>query len=119
MKIKNSPVCTYCDQTNDTGHLFFLCKDVYEFWRKICTCWNTLDYDGVDLPAYPNAKTIIFGSQDATEDLAVLNFGIFHIRHYVYIEQRLFHDKVFQIHEIQNVIVEKLEIEKKNLSKRK
>ena len=34
--------------------------------------------------------------------------------------QRLFHENVFQLHEIQNVIVAKLEIEKKNhLSKRK
>ena len=54
-------------------------------------------------------KTIIFGSQDATEYLAVLNFCIFHIKHNIY-RQRLFHDNGFQIHEIQNVIVEKVEI---------
>ena len=110
MKIKNSPVCTYCDQTDDIGH-FFLCKDVYEFWREICTWWNTLDYDVVNFPAYPNVKTIIFGSQDVTEGVAVLNFCIFHIKYYTY-RQRLFHDNVFRLHEIQNVIVAKLEIEK-------
>ena len=111
MRIKNSPLCTYCDQTDDIGHFFFLCKDVYEFWREICTWWNTLDYDGVDFPAYPNVKTIIFGSQDVTEGVAVLNFCIFHIKYYIY-RQRLFHDNVFRLHEIQNVIVAKLEIEK-------
>ena len=111
MRIKNSPLCTYCDQTDDIGHFFFLCKDVYEFWREICTWWNTLDYDGVDFPAYPNVKTIIFGSQDDTEGVAVLNFSIFHIKYYIY-RQRLFHDNVFRLHEIQNVIVAKLEIEK-------
>ena len=111
MRIKNSPLCTYCDQTDDICHFIFLCKDVYEFWREICTWWNTLDYDGVDFPAYPNVKTIIFGSQDVTEGVAVLNFCIFHIKYYIY-RQRLFHDNVFQLHEIQNVIVAKLEIEK-------
>ena len=111
MRIKNSPLCTYCDQTDDIGHFFFLCKDVYEFWREICTWWNTLDYDGVDFPAYPNVKTIIFGSQDVTEGVAVLNFCIMHIKYYIY-RQRLFHDNVFRLHEIQNVIVAKLEIEK-------
>ena len=111
MRIKNSPLCTYCDQTDDIGHFFFLCKDVYEFWREIYTWWNTLDYDGVDFPAYPNVKTIIFGSQDVTEGVAVLNFCIFHIKYYIY-RQRLFHDNVFRLHEIQNVIVAKLEIEK-------
>ena len=35
MTIKNSPICTYCDQTDDIGHLFFLCKDVYQFWRDM------------------------------------------------------------------------------------
>ena len=111
MRIKNSPLCTYCDQTDDIGNFFFLCKDVYEFWREICTWWNTLDYDGVDFPAYPNVKTIIFGSQDVTEGVAVLNFCIFHIKYYIY-RQRLIHDNVFRLHEIQNVIVAKLEIEK-------
>ena len=118
MKIKNSPVCTYCDQTDDIGHFFFLCKDVYEFWGEICTRWNTLDYDGVDFPAYRNVKTIIFRSQDVTEGMAVLNFCIFYIKYYIY-RQRLFRDNVFRLHEIQTVIVAKLEIEKKNLSKRK
>ena len=80
MKIKNSPIYTYCDQTGDIGHFFFLCKDVYKFWREICTWWNTLDYDGVDFPAYPNVKTISFGSQDATKGVAVRNFCIFHIK---------------------------------------
>ena len=62
MKIKNSPACSYCDQTDDIGHFFFMCKDVYAFWKRICTWWNTLDYDDVDFPAFPNVKTVIFGS---------------------------------------------------------
>ena len=91
---------------------------MYEFLREICTWWNTLAYDGVDFPAYPNIKTIIFGSQDVSEGVAVLNFCIFHIKYYIYME-RLFQDNVFRLHEIQNVIVAKLEIKKKHLSKRK
>ena len=107
MKIKNSPVCTYCDQRDDIGHFFFLCKDVYEFWRKICTWWNKLDYDRVDIPAYPNVKTTIFRSQDITEGMAILNYCIVDIIYYIY-RQRLFHD-MFQLHEIQNMMVAKLE----------
>ena len=90
---------------------------MYEFWREICTWWNTLDYDGVDFPAYPNIKTIIFGSQDVTEGVAVLNFCILHIKYYI-CRQRLFQDNVFRLHEIQNVIVAKLEIEKKNICRK-
>ena len=111
MKIKNSPVCSYCDQTDDIGHFFFMCKDVYEFWKRICTWWNTLDYDDVDFPAFPNVKTVIFGSQCITESVAVLNFCMFHIKYYIY-RQRLFQENVFHLHEIQNTIFAKLEIEK-------
>ena len=114
MKIKNSPVCSYCDQTDDIGHFFFMCKDVYEFWKRICTWWDTLDYDDVDFPAFPNVKTVIFGSQCITETVAVLNFCIFHMEYYIY-RQRLFQDNVFHLHEIQNAILAKLEIEKKSV----
>ena len=117
MKIKNSPVCSYCDQTDDIGHFFFKCKDVYEFWKRIYTWWNTLDYDDVDFPAFLNVKTVIFGSQCITETVAVLNFWIFRMRYYIY-RQGLFQDNMFHIHEIQSEILAKLEIEK-NISKRK
>ena len=106
------PVCSYCDQTDDIGHSFFMCKDVYEFWKRICTrtWWNTLDYDDVDFPAFPNVKTVIFGSQCITEIVAVLKFCIFHIKYHIY-RQRLNQDNVFRLHEIQNAILAKLEIE--------
>ena len=77
IKIKNSPVWSYCDQTDDINHFFFMCKDMYEFWKRICTWWNTLDYDDVDFPAFQNVKTAIFGSQCITETVAELNFCIF------------------------------------------
>ena len=111
MKIKNSPVCSYCDETDDIGHFFFMCKDVYKFWNRICTWWNTLDYDDVDFPAFSNVKTVIFGSPCITETVAVLNFCMFHMKYYIY-RQRLFQDNVFHLHEIQNTILAKLEIEK-------
>ena len=117
MKIKNSPVCSYCDQTDDIGHFFFMCKNVYEFWKRICTWWNTLDYDDADFPVFPNVKTVIFGSQCITETVAVLNFCMFHIKYHIY-RQQLFQDNVFHLHEIQKSILAKLEIEK-NMSKRK
>ena len=79
MKIKNSPTRSYCDQTYDIGHFFFMCKDVYEFWKRICAWWNTLEYDDVDFAAFPNVKTVIFGSQWITQTVAVLNLCIFHI----------------------------------------
>ena len=88
-----------------------MCKDVYEFWKRICTWWNTLDYDDVDFPAFPNVKTVIFVSQYITETVAVLNFCMFHIKYYIY-RQRLFQDNVFHLHEIQNTKLAKLEIEK-------
>ena len=31
MRIKNSPLCTYCDQTDDIGHFFFLCIS-QQYW---------------------------------------------------------------------------------------
>ena len=93
MKIEHSPVCSYCDQTDDIGHLV-----ISTFLQ--------------------NVKTVIFGSQCITETVAVLNFRIFHIKYYIYI-QRLFQDNMFHFHEIQNAILAKLEIEKKNLSKSK
>ena len=65
--------------------------------KNVCTRWNTLDYDNVDYQEFPNAKTIIFGSQFITEILAVLNFCIFHMKYYIY-RQRLFQDNVFHLH---------------------
>ena len=91
-----------------------MCKDVYEFWKRICNWWNTLDYDDVDFPAFPNAKTVIFGAQCITETVAVLNFCMFHIKYYIY-RQRVFQHNVFHLHEIQKTILAKLEIEKKNI----
>ena len=110
MKIKNSPVCSYCDQTDDIGHYFFMCKDVYEFWKSICRWWRKLDYDDVDF-LVPNVKAVIFGSQCITETVAVLNFCIYHIKYFID-RQRLFQDNVFHLHEILNAILTKLEIEK-------
>ena len=119
VKIKTPPyVHTVIKQMTYIGHFFFVCKNVYAFWKGICTWWNTLDYDIVDVPTFPNVKTVIFGSQCITETVAVLNFRMFHIKYYIY-RQRLFQDNVFYLHEIQIAILAKLEIKKKNLSKRK
>ena len=112
------PVFPHCDQTDDIGHFFFMCKDVYEFWKRICTWWNTLEYDAVYFQAFPNVKTVIFGSQCITETVAVLNFCIFHIKYHIY-RQRLYQDNVFHLREIQNAILAKLEIEKKTSVKKK
>ena len=113
MKIKPL-VCSYYDQTDDIGHFFFMCKDVYEFWKRICTWWNKLYYD-VDFPVFLNVKTVIFGSQCNPKTVSVLNFCMFHIKYYIN-KQRLFQNNVFHLHEIQNTILAKLEIEK-NMSK--
>ena len=94
-----------------------MCKDVYELWKRICTWWNTLDYDDVDFPVFPNVKTVIFGPQCIIETVAALNFCIFHIKYYI-CRQRLFQDNVFHLHEIQNAILAKLEIEKKSVKKK-
>ena len=55
-KIKNSNM--FILRSNRWYKSYFLCKDVYEFWKNVCTWWNALGYDKVDFPAYEIVKIV-------------------------------------------------------------
>ena len=94
MKIKATPFCDYCNEIDDIRHFFFACGEVQNFLKLFFQWWNDMDYIWVDFPNYPNAKEIVLGISDESDECQVINFCILQVKYYIY-RQRLFNENYY------------------------
>jgi hypothetical protein len=43
IKIRDSPICSFCDEIDTIVHYFFACKETKLYWKAILNWWNHLD----------------------------------------------------------------------------
>ena len=88
MKIKTTPICSYCPEVDTIAHYFMQCSSIHRLWQEFCNWWNIVSPEVVlDFPHYPNVENIIFGIPFNGNDdkKIVLNFWILHAKYYIII----------------------------------
>ena len=58
MKLKETPMCSYCDETDDIPHFFVHCDNVSDIWKELFIWWNQIDSFIVDFPTRNSEKNI-------------------------------------------------------------
>ena len=83
-KIKNSPFCDECTETEeDLIHLFYSCPKKLKLWENFANALSTK----VNMYPYVNAENIILGIYDETKDLE--NTLILLVKRYIFINKSL------------------------------
>ena len=116
MKLKETPMCSYCDETDDILHFFVHCVNVSDIWKEFFIWWNQLGVFLVDFPTRNSETDISFGLPNETDNQIILNFCILHMKNYIY-KQRLFVNNNLVLEEFKRIILFKIEIEKRILIK--
>jgi hypothetical protein len=107
MKLKDSPLCSYCDQEDSICHFFLFCPKVKDFWHSFFSWWNRLGE--IQIP-YSGEEFILFGYQQKEDVFNVLNYCILHAKFFIY-KQRLFHSNKLDLYEFLVELKFKLQIE--------
>lgn len=87
LRIKETDVCSFCDQLDSIDHFLFSCKIVQDLWSKICDWFDrTVDLGlrGISI------RDIIFGITDNSSKSRVANYIVMQTKHFVH-RQKLFH----------------------------
>ena len=116
MKLKETPVCSFCNELDDVPNFFVNCDNVSDIWKDFFIWWNRIGYFVVDFPTRNSEKDILFGLPNESDNQMVLNFCILHMKNYIY-KQRLFANNNLVLEEFRRILLFKIEIEKKILIK--
>ena len=96
IKIKNSPECNYCNNTDNLPHFFLQCPEVKVFWNYWLKWWESTS----KLYIRNNQELhelILFGFPGTTDIIHVLNFCILYTKYYIYI-QRLYNNNKLDLY---------------------
>ena len=76
IKIKDSPLCSFCKVENETlEHLFWFCPNVRRFWEEICTACLR---EKINL----NEKSVHSGYTEKKK--SIINFFIFYAKYFIF-----------------------------------
>ena len=80
IKIKDSPDCTVCKETDTINHFFFQCTDVQQLWQRLTKWWK----DITNCPEFSLSEPeIMFGVEGKTKRHNALNFIIILLKKYI------------------------------------
>ncbi len=92
IKIKNSPVCDYCNNADDLPHYFIRCPKVAEFWCYWFNWWENLS--GIDIrDSQVIEECMLFGFPLNNDVMHALNICTLYAKYYIYI-QRVFNNNI-------------------------
>ena len=111
MKLKETPVCSFCDELDDVPHFLVYCDNVSDIWKDFFIWWNRIGYFVVDFPTRNSEKYILFGLPNESDNQIVLNFCVLHMKNYIY-KQRLFANNNLILEIFRRILLFKIEIEK-------
>lgn len=88
IKIKDSPDCTMCGETDCISHFFYTCPTVKAFWHQLSQwCERHLDLSLSHL----STPEIIYGLTEQSWKAKIVNWFLLTAKFYIQ-KQRLFHD---------------------------
>ena len=80
IKIKDSPDCTVCKETDTINHFFFRCTDVQQLQQRLTKWWK----DITNCPEFSLSEPeIMFGVEGKTKRHNALNFIIILLKKYI------------------------------------
>ena len=82
MRIKPSPICSFCDGIDDIKHFFFDCAPTNTFWAELFAWLSERCH--TDFSDNNTEKVILFGLPLLDENCTVLNFCVLYGKYYVY-----------------------------------
>ena len=74
MKLKETPVCSFCDELDDVPHFFIYCDNVNDIWKDFFSWWNCIGYFVVDFPTRNSGKDILFGMPNESDNQICIEF---------------------------------------------
>ncbi len=76
IKIKNSNICSFCNETDTLPHFFGKCRKVNNFWKYRFNWWKILTNQDVINQYNDLEKCILMGFPETSDDIFVLNYCI-------------------------------------------
>ena len=110
MKLKETPLCMFCDRIDDLPHFFFNCEYVTQFWN-LFAAWFWAVYDKYVPRLRLREMSIIFGIASVDDVMFVLNYCLLNAKYYIY-RQRIQNINNLDIQAYKSEIRYKLNIER-------
>ncbi len=86
IKIKNSNICSFCNETDTLPHFFVKCRKVNNFWKYWFNWWKILTNQDVMNQYNYLAECILMGFPETSDDILVLNYCIPYTKYYIFIQ---------------------------------
>ncbi len=76
IKIKNSNICSLCNETDTLPHFFVKCRKVNNVWKYWFNWWKILTNQDVMKQYNDLEKCILMGFPETSDDILILNYCI-------------------------------------------
>lgn len=87
LRIRESDLCSFCNQVDSVGHFLFSCRIVQSLWNGICTWFERT----VDIRLrHISLKEFVFGVPPNSNYGKIANYIVLQTKHFVH-RQKLFH----------------------------
>ena len=106
MKISNSPLCNYCNLLETLPHMLVECKNVYDFWVKAISWWNSQSGNSYTI----DVLCILFGYYPAERATRLFNHYILLGKRYIFV-QRL-EQKTFSLPQFLDIVKNKTTVQR-------
>ena len=114
MKIKDSPVCSFCNNVDSIEHFFFYCQNTRQFWEEFFA-WSNGIYQ-MSITNHETVKCILFGLPSENDRTTAMNFCLLYGKYFIY-KQKLFHNGEFHMISFLAELKYKLDIEERIANK--
>lgn len=88
IRVRDSGVCSFCDEVDDLVHFFYYCPITAKFWDSVAL-WLEANSSKIDFPQEIEEPEFLFGIKGPGEELKRLNFILMYGPFYVY-KQKVF-----------------------------
>ncbi len=103
IKIKNSNICSFCNETDFLPHFFARCRKVNNFWKYWYNWWKILTNQDVMNQYNDLEECILMGFPETADEILALNYYILHTKYYIFI-QRLFNNNELDLYVCQTQV---------------
>ncbi len=86
IKIKNSNICSFCNETDTLPHFFVKCRKVNNFRKYWFNWWKILTNQDVINQYNDLGECILMGFPETSDDILVLNYCILYTKYYIFIQ---------------------------------
>ncbi len=86
LKLKNSNIFSFCNETDTLPHIFAKCRKVNNVWKYWLNWWKILTNQDVMKQYNDLEECILMGFPETSDDILVLNYCILYTKYYILIQ---------------------------------